>query len=199
MRNSFLLLFALVSLWKTSRGLKATVFGASGGVGQLICRSLKSVKGIDTVTAVSRNINSLATFDLLKGCQFVEADALKTESLKPALDGADFVIISVGTTAFPTSKWKGGNTPQVACVDTVESILRGIANSKRRPKKVILLSSIGVERADQFPFKILNTFGVLDAKRDSEKLLFRFELRYQFMFNVYHVFASCCSWWRKFN
>ena len=193
MRNSFLL-FALLSLWKTALGLKATVFGASGGVGQLICRSLKSVKGIDTVTAVSRNANSLATFDLLKGCEFVEADALKTESLKPALDSADFVIISVGTTAFPTSKWKGGNTPQVACVDTVESILRGIAKSKRRPKKVILLSSIGVERAGQFPFKILNTFGVLDAKRDSEKLLFRFDLSCHFICYVCHVFACCDLW-----
>ena len=38
-----------------------------------------------------------------------------------------------------------------------------------------------MERADQFPFKILNSFGVLDAKRDSEKLLFQYadKLGYQ--------------------
>ena len=33
-----------------------------------------------------------------------------------------------------------------------------------------LLSSIGVERQSQFPFLILNLFGVLDAKLESEKV-----------------------------
>ncbi len=33
-----------------------------------------------------------------------------------------------------------------------------------------LLSSIGVERQSQFPFSILNLFGVLDAKLESERI-----------------------------
>jgi hypothetical protein len=43
--------------------------------------------------------------------------------------------------------------------------------TKTVPDKIVLLSSIGVERADQFPFKILNSFGILDAKRKSELLV----------------------------
>jgi hypothetical protein len=65
------------------------------------------------------------------------------------------VIISVGTTAFPTKKWDGGNDPQTACVKTVETILQSIAESGDIPKKIVLLSSIGVERPDQMPFKLL--------------------------------------------
>jgi hypothetical protein len=38
-------------------------------------------------------------------------------------------------------------------------------------KKVVFLSSVGVLRTKQLPYSILNAFGVLDAKRDSEDLL----------------------------
>lgn len=36
-------------------------------------------------------------------------------------------------------------------------------------RRVVLLSSIGVYRAREFPFAILNLFGVLDAKRRAEE------------------------------
>jgi uncharacterized protein YbjT (DUF2867 family) len=161
------------NLVSISQALQVSVFGASGGVGQLICNSLRDSAGIDRVTAISRNSNSLSAFELLKGCTYVEADALKIDTLRPALSGADFVVISVGTTAFPTKKWDNGNDPQTACVKTVETILQSIAESKEIPKKIVLLSSIGVEKVNQMPFKLLNSFGVLDAKRQSEELLFR--------------------------
>lgn len=35
-------------------------------------------------------------------------------------------------------------------------------------KRFVLLSSVGVTRADKFPFVILNAFGVLDAKAKGE-------------------------------
>ena len=152
--------------------LKVTVFGASGGIGQLVCNRLLKTTGIESVKAVSRNIDSLNKFDLLNGCEFVQADALNPDSLLPSVVASDCLVISVGTTAFPSDKWKNGNNPRAACVDTVQNIFNAIEISGQRPKKVILLSSIGVERADTFPFKILNAYGVLDAKRDSEKLLF---------------------------
>lgn len=162
-----------VSTLYLSDALRASVFGASGGVGQLICNKLMKTEGIESVTAISRNAASLSTFELLNGCNFVEADALQIDTLRPALSGADFVIISVGTTAFPTKKWDNGNDPQTACVKTVETILKSIADSGDIPKKIVLLSSIGVEKVDQMPFKLLNSFGVLDAKRQSEDFLLK--------------------------
>lgn len=153
--------------------LRATVFGASGGCGQLICNKLLTSPGITSVKAVSRTVEGLKDFELLKGCEFVKADALDKESLPAALEGCDILVLNLGTTAFPTKKWDGGkNDPLTACYKTVDTILQTMESKKTVPKRVVLLSSIGVERADQFPFKILNSFGVLDAKRDSEKLLF---------------------------
>jgi uncharacterized protein YbjT (DUF2867 family) len=172
-RSIWIPFIALLLLVPTNIALRACVFGASGGVGQLICNSLKNAPEINSVVAVSRNLDSLSAFELLSGCSFVEADALKIDSLRPALSGADFVIISVGTTAFPTKKWDNGNDPQTACVKTVETILQSIADSGEIPKKIVLLSSIGVDRVDMMPFKLLNSFGVLDAKRQSEDLLFK--------------------------
>ena len=168
-----LLITLLVSSICDSHALRASVFGASGGVGQLICNKLLNTAGIESVTAISRVAASLSTFELLNGCNIVEADALKIDTLRPALSGADFVIISVGTTAFPTKKWDNGNDPQTACVKTVETIIKSIAESGDIPKKIVLLSSIGVEKVDQMPFKLLNSFGVLDAKRQSEEFLLR--------------------------
>lgn len=164
---------AFISIISLCDALRASVFGASGGVGQLICNTLMKTDGIDSVIAVSRSAKSLAAFELLNGCTFVEADALQIDTLRPALTGADYVIISVGTTAFPTKKWDNGNDPQTACVKTVETILQSITESRDIPKKIVLLSSIGVETVDKMPFKLLNSFGVLDAKRQSEELLFR--------------------------
>ena len=39
---------------------------------------------------------------------------------------------------------------------------------KKKIQMVVFLSSIGVTRTKSFPFFILNSFGVLDAKRDAE-------------------------------
>jgi nucleoside-diphosphate-sugar epimerase len=46
-----------------------------------------------------------------------------------------------------------------------------MAAVQRRPKRVFLISSIGVERSNQFPFLILNWHKVLEYKKLSEQLL----------------------------
>jgi nucleoside-diphosphate-sugar epimerase len=159
------------------------VFGASGGVGQLVCQ--QSIAQGLKVQAVTRNIASASVFAPLAGCTFVEADARDPSTLMQALQGMDAVVISIGTTAFPTSKWEDGkNNPQIACVDTVRNILDALdemsSNAKDKGKgkkgagtckRVVLLSSIGVDRAKDFPFVILNLYGVLSAKKESETLL----------------------------
>jgi hypothetical protein len=82
------------------------------------------------------------------------------------------MVLSLGTTAFPTSKWEGDkNTPKIACIDTVVNILTSLEKCKKIPSKIVLVSSIGVERSTQPPFSILNLFGVLSAKLESENIL----------------------------
>lgn len=167
----FLIVLALICLISALEAKKVAVFGASGGVGQQICAALRRTNF--QPIAISRNKEKLLEFPLLNGCDICFADALKPETLSIALEDADHVVISVGTTAFPTQKWKNGNNPEVACFKTVENILLVISSLKKKPENVVILSSIGVERTDKPPFSILNSFGVLEAKRRADELLLK--------------------------
>lgn len=79
----------------------------------------------------------------------------------------------IGTTAFPTAKWENDkNSPKIACLDTVENIINCIKSTdQKKLKGVILVSSVGVERRSQFPFSILNSYGILDYKYESENVV----------------------------
>lgn len=156
----------------SASNLKAAVIGASGGVGQQVCKALseRAVK----VTAIGRDLAKLNTFDLLANCKKLAISNSDISALTTGIDGSDFVVISVGTTAFPTKAWENGaNTPKIACFDSVANILSAVKYTKKKPKKVVLVTSIGVERADDFPFKILNIFDVLTEKLKSEELLIK--------------------------
>lgn len=96
----------LLAFGQSALSLQAAVFGATGGVGQLVCQRLLQ-NGLN-VKAISRNPQTAKTFDRLAGCEFVSADARVLESLKPAISNSDVIVISVGTTAFPTKKWDNG-------------------------------------------------------------------------------------------
>ena len=155
-----------------------TIIGATSGVGQTIVQEIMKKEGENAkIKAVTRNRKSAEKFKMLEGCNFVQADARDPLSLPPALENTDFLILSIGTTAFPSKKWEEGkNKPKIACLDSVVNILDAVKcmDIMKRPKKVILISSIGVERANQLPFSILNSFGVLDYKRESERVLREF-------------------------
>jgi nucleoside-diphosphate-sugar epimerase len=90
------------------------------------------------------------------------------KALEDALTGVSAVVISVGTTAFPTGKWKGGNTPNAIDALAVDKIAKAAAKETGM-KKIVLLTSVGVDRTKEFPFLILNLFGVLDAKKSGEQ------------------------------
>jgi nucleoside-diphosphate-sugar epimerase len=76
----------------------------------------------------------------------------------------------VGTTAFPTQRWANGNTPRAIDGDAVSRIANLAATTEsNKLRRVVLLTSVGVSRTDEMPFKILNLFGVLDAKRSGEE------------------------------
>lgn len=153
-----------------------TIVGATSGVGQCIASEIMSKEASSDaveIKAVTRNVESAATFSMLDGCTFVEADASDVSSLAPALEGSDYLIISIGTTAFPSKKWGKNkeNDPKAACLDSVNNILDAVKGLSSKPKRVVLISSIGVERSKDLPFSILNSFGVLDYKRQSEEAL----------------------------
>ena len=166
----FKIVFILHTLYITY-GFTPTVsvFGATGGVGQLISKRL--LKEGYNVKAITRDPSTAKTFQNLENCKIIQADAKIPNTLNGDVINSDVFIISVGTTAFPTKKWDNGNTPKEACVQTVKSILDSIQTNKISPKAIVLLSSIGVERTNKPPFSILNAFGILDAKLESENLL----------------------------
>jgi nucleoside-diphosphate-sugar epimerase len=159
--------FACLEVINFVASLKVAVFGATGGVGQLVCSKLSEDRK-NEVLAVSRNVEKLEKYRLLDNCRKV---TLITNPIQEIVKGCDFAIISVGTTAFPTIAWKDNNNPKVACYDSVVNIMNGIEASGTLPKKILLLTSIGVERVTEFPFKILNSYGVLTEKKNSEIFL----------------------------
>lgn len=46
------------------------------------------------------------------------------DEMRAAMEGAAAIVISVGTTAFPTKRWAGGNTPRAIDSDAVGRIAR---------------------------------------------------------------------------
>jgi nucleoside-diphosphate-sugar epimerase len=117
----------------------------------------------------------------LQAVDVVKADLVNPDfgiGLKNAFLGADAIVLATGTSAFPSEKWgdKNSNSPRFIddegiknAVKAIEEINADAAKSgARRIQRVTLLSSIGVQRRNQFPFFILNLFGVLDSKAAGE-------------------------------
>jgi nucleoside-diphosphate-sugar epimerase len=151
-----------------SEGDTVVVVGGTSGVGQLVTQKLAQ-RGFK-VRATSR--------DAVRGREIlgdqVEVVALdlvggSDQQIRTSLQGAAGVVISVGTTAFPTAKWKGGNTPEAIDKIAVSRIARNLVNAK--PKKVVMVTSVGIDRTKEMPFVILNLFGVLDAKKAGEEAI----------------------------
>lgn len=155
---------------------KIVIFGGTGGVGQLVTKKLSSqgfvvrVAARDTKRAdETLDDETVETVPLNLVVSRDDNDAVKQqqEDLQNALNGAKGVVISLGTTAFPTQKWKNGNTPQAIDKDAVTMIANALSNVKTI-QKVIIVTSVGVNRIKEMPFLFLNLFGVLDYKRDGE-------------------------------
>lgn len=147
------------------------IIGGTGGVGQLVTKKLQS-RGQYSVRATSRDKQRGEETIADEGVDVVELDLVggSDADLEAALEGVSAVVVSVGTTAFPTMKWAGGNTPEAIDKLAVARIAKAAAKGKST-KKVVILTSIGVDRTKQMPFLILNLFGVLDAKKSGEEAL----------------------------
>ena len=154
------------------------VAGATGGVGQLLCAKLLE-RGY-RVIALSRDAaktRSLLGSDV-ENLSVVTGDLRSPESLT----NIDWSVVNAvccctGTTAFPSKRWDNDNTPEqtdyVANKNLIEAARTGSAL-----KRFVLCTSAGVERSGQFPFLILNLFGVLKYKRMAEELLVNSGLSY---------------------
>ena len=157
------------------------VIGGTSGIGQLVTQKLANRQRRHPPFLVRATSRSKARGEALfqdtndddnnnnNNIHVVELDLLQenTTQLKEAMEGVSVVVVSVGTTAFPTTKWKGGNNP-VAIDNVAVTRIAQMASQISSVQQVIIVTSVGVERTNVMPFLILNLFGVLDAKRAGE-------------------------------
>ena len=157
------------------------MIGGTSGIGQLVTQKLANHQRRHPPFLVRATSRSKARGEALfqdtngddnnnnNNIHVVELDLLQenTTQLKEAMEGVSVVVVSVGTTAFPTTKWKGGNNP-VAIDNVAVTRIAQIASQISSVQQVIIVTSVGVERTNVMPFLILNLFGVLDAKRAGE-------------------------------
>ncbi len=176
------------------------VAGATGGVGQLAVGQLVE-QGIP-VRALTRNpakAEQLFSAQSSTAIQIAEGDILQPATLPQAVEGITHIICCTGTTAFPSQRWQfpepketstplawleiygspqnygeiARNSPQKVDADGVKSLVQAAPKNLQR---FVLISSCGILRRQQFPFNILNAFGVLDAKQQGEATVMASEL-----------------------
>ena len=171
------------------------VAGATGGVGQLTVAKLLSESF--KVRVLTRNASKAE--NMFDGkVEIAVGDIRDSQTLPSAMSNLTHIICCSGTTAFPSAKWDFEGDPNF-----IESFLlffdseKAQAKAKNSPIKVdavgvsnlvaaapknlqrfVFVSSCGVERKDQFPYKILNAFGVLDAKQQGEQTIINSGLPY---------------------
>ncbi|MBE9056697.1 SDR family oxidoreductase [Sphaerospermopsis sp. LEGE 08334] len=161
------------------------VVGATGGVGQLVVSKLLE-KGL-SVRILTRDANKAAKMFNDKVEIFV-GDIREPNTLSPAMLNITSIICCTGTTAFPSARWefdssvntidfglalfdpqslenKAKNTPLKVDSQAVKNL---VAAAPKILKRLVFVSSCGILRKNQFPFNILNKFGVLDAKKEGE-------------------------------
>ncbi len=145
--------------------------------------------------AITRNVaKAQPLFD--DRVELKQADLRLPDTLTTALDGIDTVLCCSGTTAFPSDKWQvdlpsqpleqfltwgrifvdedyrqrhAKNSPAIADGQGVKNLIAAAKNSS--VQRFVMVSSLGIERKDNFPFNLLNAYGVLDAKQAAEQAL----------------------------
>ena len=144
------------------------VAGATGGVGQLVISKLLE-KNI-SVRALTRSRNKARQmFD--DRVEIAVGDLREPNTLATATKDVTHIICCTGTTAFPSSRWdfvnlfEAKNTPQAVDAEGVANLVKA---APKDLKRFVFISTSGVLRKDNFPFNILNAFGVLDAKLQGE-------------------------------
>ncbi|XP_059430829.1 sanguinarine reductase isoform X2 [Corylus avellana] len=101
--------------------------------------------------------------------QVFKGDTRNPEALDPSIfEGVTHVICCTGTTAFPSKRWDGDNTPERVDWDGVRNLVLALPPSLKR---IVLVSSVGVTKFNELPWSIMNLFGVLKFKKMGEDFL----------------------------
>ena len=180
---------------------RVLVAGATGGVGQLVVANLLS-RG-DRVRVLTRSAEKARSMFAGK-VEIALGDICKAETLPAATEGITHLICATGTTALPSNRWNfqndlgsnplaqaatwariyldadfrkahARNTPEAVDAIGVSNLVQAAPTDLQR---FVFVSSCGVTRQDQFPYSLLNAFGVLDAKRRGENAILRSGLPY---------------------
>lgn len=172
------------------------VVGSTGGVGQLTVAKLLEAKNFK-VRVLTRNFEKASEM-FGEQVEIVVGDIRYPETLSTAMSNINYLICCTGTTALPSTRWefdvdynliewlkiyfdssyrnsKAKNSPHQIDEKGISNL---VAATPKNLKRFVLVSSCGVLRSNQFPFSILNKFGVLDAKRKGEQALINSGLPY---------------------
>lgn len=171
------------------------VAGGTGGVGQLVISDLLE-KGYK-VRILTRNAAKAEKMFNNK-VEIAIGDIRDATTLPGAMSDITYIICATGTTAFPSSRWEFDKTPNL--IEWVQLFLdskKSEAKAKNSPSKVdaqgvinlvaaaphnlkrfVFVSSCGIQRKDNFPFSVLNAYGVLDAKQKGEEAIISSGLPY---------------------
>uniref|UniRef100_A0A7N0VLA5 NAD(P)-binding domain-containing protein n=1 Tax=Kalanchoe fedtschenkoi TaxID=63787 RepID=A0A7N0VLA5_KALFE len=93
------------------------------------------------------------------------ATALFGKQDEELLRGVTQLICCTGTTAFPSKRWEGDNTPEKVDWEGVRNLVSTLPSSVKR---IVLVSSVGVTKYSELPWSIMNLFGVLKYKKMGE-------------------------------
>jgi len=98
--------------------------------------------------------------------QVYKGDTRNPNDLDPQMfEGVTHVICCTGTTAFPSKRWDGDNTPERVDWDGIRNLVSALP---RTIKRLVFVSSIGVTKYNEIPWSIMNLFGVLKYKKMAE-------------------------------
>ncbi|XP_059278089.1 protein TIC 62, chloroplastic isoform X2 [Lycium ferocissimum] len=143
------------------------VVGGSGGVGQIVVASLlnRNVK-LRLILRDPEKATTLFGEQDEEKLQVWQGDTRSPTGIDPSVfEGVTHVICCTGTTAFPSRRWDGDNTPERVDWDGVRNLVSALPKSLKR---IVLVSSIGVTKFNEMPWSIMNLFGVLKYKKMGE-------------------------------
>lgn len=146
------------------------VIGGTGGVGQLVVASLlnRNIKARLLLRDPEKATTLFGEQDEEK-LQVFKGDTRNADDLDPSIfEGVTHVICCTGTTAFPSKRWEGDNTPERVDWEGVRNLVSVLPSSLQR---VVLVSSVGVTKFNELPWSIMNLFGVLKYKKMGEDIL----------------------------
>ncbi len=177
------------------------VAGATGGVGQLtVAMLLNAGYRVRVLTRSAEKVQTLFAGKV----EVAVGDIRQPQPLLAAITDITHLICATGTTALPSARWdfqinlgsnpleqaanwakiyldadfrnaQARNSPEAVDALGVSNLVQAMPQTLQR---FVFVSSCGVARPDQFPYNLLNAYGVLDAKAKGEAAILQSGLPY---------------------